>query len=104
MKKAIYILTMTIMDSIFEENLKIFASGFMKQQEDYANSLNEKTDLKRRIETMQNLMDYNLDVIDKAIQLWEEKSAKKAMEYLSENYIIWDDVQYEEMEKYEDSN
>lgn len=87
-----------------EENLKIFAKWFMKQQEDYANSLNKNVDLKRRIETMQNLMDYNLDIIDEAIKIWNEKWGEDAMEYLEYNYIIWDEVQYEQMEKAEDTD
>lgn len=53
----------------------------------------------RRINIMQELIDYNENVIGDAMSMSGNWKHKKAMEHIEEYYVIWDEIQYEEMEK-----
>ena len=53
----------------------------------------------RRIKIMQELIDYNENVIGDAMSMSGNWKHKKAMEHIEEYYVIWDEIQYEEMEK-----
>lgn len=60
----------------------------------------ENKKLKERINTMQEFIDYSEWVVQNAIwMLYEEWWEDKALDYLENCYAIWDERQYEEMEK-----
>ena len=53
----------------------------------------------KRIKAMQELIDYNENVVQNAIWLLYERWGKnKALDFLKDCYIIGDEIQYEEME------
>lgn len=63
----------------------------------------ENKKLSKRIDTMQEFIDYSEWVVNNAIQmLYEEWWQEKALDYLENCYAVWDDRQYEEMEKLDD--
>ena len=69
----------------------------LKMMRDYFEDIEK---LEKRIEVMQELIDYNEWVVHNAIStLYERWWKNKALDYLENCYVIGDEMQYEEMEK-----
>ena len=61
--------------------------------------------LETRIDTMQEFIDYSEWVVHNAIRMADyEWGADKAIDYLEECYVIWDDKMYEAMEEAEEDD
>lgn len=78
----------------------VFEWDVYVKAEDYKEIAIENKELKERINTMQEFIDYSGWVVQNAIwMLYEEWWEDKALDYLENCYVIWDDGLYEEMEK-----
>lgn len=62
----------------------------------------ENKKLKRRIWTMQDFIDYWEDIVKEVIDLLNCEEYDKALNKLEFGYVVWDDKQYELMEKAEE--
>ena len=61
--------------------------------------------LETRIDTMQEFIDYSEWVVHNAIRMADyEWGADKAIDYLEECYVVWDDAMYEAMEESEEND
>ena len=63
--------------------------------------LEENKKLKRRIDTMQEFIDYGESIVKEVIELLYCNEYAEAIDKL-EGYPTWDDRQYELMESYDD--
>ena len=82
--------------SAYQEGQLNMMRDDLKMMRDYFENIER---LEKRIEVMQELIDYNEDVVQKAIWVLYERGWKnKALDYLENRYVIGDEMQYEEME------
>ena len=83
--------------SAYQEGQLNIMKWDLKMMRDYIENVER---LEKRIEVMQELIDYNEWVVHNAIgTLYERWWKNKALDYLENCYIIGDEKQYEEMEK-----
>ena len=66
----------------------------LKMMKDYIENVER---LEKRIEVMQELIDYNEWIIHNAINT--DLTPKKALKYIEDCYIIGDEIQYQKMEE-----
>ena len=59
----------------------------------------ENKKLRRRIDTMQEFIDYSEWVVHNAINDLRDEKREKALDYLENCYVVWDEDEYERMEK-----
>ena len=68
----------------------------LKMMRDYFENIER---LEKRVEVMQELIDYNEWIVNNAINtLYERWWKNKALDYLENYYVIGDEMQYQEME------
>lgn len=67
----------------------------------YIEAAQEKDDhierLEKRIDAMQEVIDYNEGIIHNAIN--GNMTSKKALEYIEKHYVVWDEVLYRAQER-----
>lgn len=54
--------------------------------------------LKKRLNTMQELIDFNEGVVENAVANLRCDDVEEALRYLEEVFVVWDEKQYENME------
>ena len=74
-----------------------------KLEEENRNLKEEVKKLKRRIDTMQDFIDYGESIVKEVIELLYCNEYAEAIDKL-EGYPTWDDRQYELMEEYDKEN
>ena len=91
------------MDDIMEKNLRTFADWFMKQQQDYAEKIEEVEVLKEQIEDMASLIDMAWMLIFN-VKEWAMTDTEKvekighAINMLYDRWNVWEqtDLDYNE--------
>lgn len=48
----------------------------------------------KRIEIMKNLIDYNDNIVNRVIDMWNGKAYKNGISYLKDCYVLWDNIDF----------
>ena len=99
-----YYLEMWAKEWFLKWEIKTLVDKLRDKEEENRLLKEEVKKLKRRIDTMQDFIDYGESIVEEALKLMDVEDNDGARQLLHDNYAVWDDRQYELMEEYDKEN